>query len=136
MNEELKEGFEVETKKRLDELSDMDLNSKEYLTALNNVSKLVENTTKLNQQELDYKFKICSKSDDITIAQEELKLKNKQAKVDMWHKVAMVGVAVGGALLTAAINVWGTKTCLNYDADGNIVTTKPGQKFTDRLFKS
>lgn len=135
-NNSVKEVLEAEVLTRMEELSNMGKIDKDYVTAVEGVAKLIDKATVLDQQEFEQDYKLSLQCEELNLKEAELELKKKQSKVDMWHKVAMVGVAIGGAALTAVINVWGTNKCLDYDASGNIVTTTPGRKWTDRLFKS
>lgn len=79
---------------------------------------------------------LAMQTEELNIKDKQYALQQEQLKVDKKHKVAMIAVAAGTTILTIAMNIWGTKTSLEYEEKGVMPTTLPGRKFSDRLFKS
>lgn len=129
---DLGEVVQQELVARFDELKGLEIGTKEYETAVSGLSKLIDSATKIDNQEDDQ----AVKTEELNIKDKQLKLQEEQLKVDKKHKVAMIAVAAGTTILTIAMNIWGTKTSLEYEEKGVIPTTLPGRKFSDRLFKN
>lgn len=105
----------VEIDERFNDLAKLDPTTKEYSTAVDSLTKLMDRAIEIEKIEA---------SD----AQNE-----KQMKDDRKSRVVKNCIDVGSIILPLAVTLWGVKASLYFE-DSNTVTTTVGRKFMDRMF--
>ena len=105
----------VEIDDRFDDLAKMDPASKEYSTAVDSVTKLMDRAIEIEKLESSG-------------TQNE-----KQMKEERKSRIVKNLIDVGGIVLPLAVTLWGVKASLYFE-DSNTVTTTVGRKFMDRMF--
>ena len=105
----------VEIEDKLDELANLDVSTKEYSAAVDNVTKLMDRAIEIEKLESSG-------------TQNE-----KQMKEERKSRIVKNLIDVGGIVLPLAVTLWGVKASLYFE-DSNTVTTTVGRKFMDRMF--
>ena len=106
--------LQVEIEDKFKQISEMDPSTKEYLTAVDSVTKLMDRVIEIEKFEA-------------TEIREE-----KQSKEDRKSRLFKNLIDVGSIVLPLAITVWGTAVSLKFEETGTITTTI-GRKFMDKL---
>ena len=101
---------------KIDALADLDVSTKEYSTAVESVTKLMDRAIEIERL-------------DISDTQNEKKIKEE-------HKARIVKncIDVGSIVLPLTVTVWGALVSLKFEEEGTITTTV-GKKTLDKLFK-
>ena len=104
----------VEIEDKLDEISGLDPATKEYSTAVDSVTKLMDRAIEIERLEMS-----------------ETQNEN-QIKEDRKSRLVKNCIDVGSIVLPLVVTVWGAKTSLKFEETGTI-TTSVGRKFIDKL---
>ena len=104
----------VEIEDKLDEISGLDPATKEYSTAVDSVTKLMDRAIEIERLEMS-----------------ETQNEN-QMREDRKSRLVKNCIDVGSIVLPLVVTVWGAKTSLKFEETGTI-TTSVGRKFIDRL---
>lgn len=110
--------LENEIRDELDELSKMQLGTKEHTDTVNNISKLVDKLNELRKGSLDsQKFDI-----EIQKASNEEILKDKEIEENKKSRRIRNGIEIAGIVVPAALAVWGTLKSFKFEETGTVVT--------------
>jgi hypothetical protein len=110
--------LENEIRDELDELSKMQLGTKEHTDTVNNISKLVDKLNELRKGTLDsQKFDI-----EIQKASNEEILKDKEIEENKKSRRIRNGIEIAGIVVPAALAVWGTLKSFKFEETGTVVT--------------
>ena len=104
----------VEIEDKLDEISGLDPATKEYSTAVDSVTKLMDRAIEIERLEMS-----------------ETQNEN-QMREDRKSRLVKNCIDVGSIVLPLVVTVWGAKTSLKFEETGTI-TTSVGRKFIDKL---
>lgn len=104
-----------EIDEKLDKLKDMDPSTKEYSTAVEGVTKLMDRIIEIEKL-------------DTSVTHNENQM--KEDRKARWIKNL---IDIGAIVLPLGVTIWGAKTSLKFEETGT-VTTGVGRKFIDRLF--
>lgn len=105
----------VEIEEKLDKVNELDPTTKEYATAVDSVTKLVDRAIEIEKLEAS-------------------EIQNeKQIKEERKSRLIKNLIDIGGIVLPLAVTLWGVKASLYFE-DSNTVTTTVGRKFMDRMF--
>ena len=105
----------VEIDERFNDLAKLNPTTKEYSTAVDSLTKLMDRAIEIEKIEASE-------------AQNE-----KQMKDDRKSRIVKNCIDVGSIILPLAVTLWGVKASLYFE-DSNTVTTTVGRKFMDRMF--
>ena len=105
----------VEIDERFNDLAKLNPTTKEYSTAVDSLTKLMDRAIEIEKIEASE-------------AQNE-----KQMKDDRKSRIVKNCIDVGSIVLPLAVTLWGVKASLYFE-DSNTVTTTVGRKFMDRMF--
>ena len=105
----------AEIEDRLDGVNGLDPTSKEYATAVDSVTKLMDRAIEIEKLEA-------------SATQNE-----KQMKEDRKARLIKNLIDIGGIVLPLGVTLWGVKASLYFE-DENTITTTVGRKFMDKLF--
>ncbi len=110
---------------KLDDLKDLAVDSKEFTTAVDGLTKLMDKSIEFEKLEVDRRDKDESREND-----KELRL--KQMEED--HKNRIIGHCLTGAgiAIPAGLTIWGTLKTLKFEEVGSITTTI-GRGFINKL---
>lgn len=118
IQEEFKMSMETllngEIENRFEDLSELDVSSKEYSAAVDSVTKLMDRRLEIEKIEE-------------TAAQAE-----KQMKEDRKSRVVKSCIDVGSVVLPLAVTIWGVCISLEFEKT-DTVTTSIGKKFMEKL---
>lgn len=104
----------VEIDEKFDELNKLDPSTKEYSTAVDSVTKLMDRAIEIEKLEM-------------TETQNE-----KQFKEDRKSRLVKNCIDVGSIVLPLAVTIWGARASFKFEETGTI-TTGIGRKFMDKL---
>lgn len=105
----------VEIEDRLDDVNRLDPTSKEYATAVDSVTKLMDRAIEIEKLE-------ASETQN-----------EKQMKEDRKARLIKNLIDIGGIVLPLGVTLWGVKASLYFE-DENTITTTVGRKFMDKMF--
>ena len=105
----------VEIDERFNDLAKLNPTTKEYSTAVDSLTKLMDRAIEIDKNEASE-------------AQNE-----KQMKDDRKSRIVKNCIDDGSIALPLAVTLWGVKASLYFE-DSNTVTTTVGRKFMDRMF--
>lgn len=106
--------LQVEIEEKFDELAELSSSSKEYATAVDSVTKLMDRAIELEKLE---------SSETNT---------EKQMKEDRKSRLYKSIIDVGSIILPLAVTIWGAMASFKFEEEGTITTTI-GRKFMDKL---
>lgn len=104
----------VEIDDRFDDLAKLDPASKEYSTAVDSVTKLMDRAIEIEKLE-------SSESQN-----------EKQMKEDRKSRLVNNIIDAGSIILPLAVTIWGAKASFKFEEEGTITSTV-GRKFMDKL---
>lgn len=104
----------VEIDERFDDIAKMDPSTKEYSTAVESLTKLMDRAIEIE------KFEASETHNE------------KQMKEEYNSRLVKNGIDIGLGLLPIAVGIWGTKVCLKFEETGTITTTV-GRKILDKV---
>lgn len=104
----------VEIDDRFDDLAKLDPTSKEYSTAVDSVTKLMDRAIEIEKLE-------SSESQN-----------EKQMKEDRKSRLVKNIIDAGSIILPLAVTIWGAKASFKFEEEGTITSTV-GRKFMDKL---
>lgn len=107
--------LETEIEEKFNKFADMDPGSKEYASAVDSVTKLMDRVIEL--EKLD-----TSETQTENQMNEERKARLTKNCID-----------IGSIVLPLIVTIWGTKASFKFEETGSI-TTAVGRKFIDKLF--
>ena len=105
----------VEIDEKFDKLANLDPSTKEYTTAVDSVTKLMDRAIEIE------KFEASEIHNE------------KQMKEERKARIVKNCIDVGSVVLPLTLTVWGTLVSLKFEEEGSITTTI-GRKTLDRLF--
>ena len=120
-----KKLLEEEIERQFNVLSDLDVNSEEYQTTLNNLVKLIDRSNESNKIENEHDEKFRS-------WESEHKLKIEQINNDKKDRLFDHIVAAASIIVPTIVTIWGTKVSLKFEETGS-VTTIMGRGFINKL---
>ena len=128
MNEDIKERLDTEISSKLDCLSSMDVNSDEYKTAVDSISKLIDRRNEMEKIELEATKQRISEMVEINKieAEKELTVHNKK------DQIIKHAISIGSIVIPVFVTVWGTYKTLKFEETGT-VTTIMGRGFINKL---
>lgn len=106
--------LQVEIEDKFNELSKLESGSKEYASAVDSVTKLMDRAIEIEKLES---------------AEEN---NSKQMKDDRKSRIVKNLIDVGSIVLPLAVTIWGAKASFEFEKEGTITTTI-GRKFMDKL---
>ena len=106
----------VEIEERFEQLADLDPTTKEYVNAVDGITKLMDRVIEIEKLE-----------------NAELNT-TKQHKEDRKSRLAKHCIEVGAIVLPLAVTIWGSLVSLKFEEQGSITTTV-GRKTLDKLFR-
>lgn len=104
----------VEIDERFDDIAKMDPSTKEYSTAVESLTKLMDRAIEIE------KFEASETHNE------------KQMKEEHNSRLVKNSIDIGLGLLPIAVGIWGTKVCLKFEETGTITTTV-GRKILDKV---
>lgn len=104
----------VEIEDKLDELANLDVSTKEYSAAVDNVTKLMDRAIEIEKLESSG-------------TQNE-----KQMKEERKSRLVKNCIDVGSIVLPIAVTIWGARASFKFEETGTI-TTSVGRKFMDKI---
>lgn len=104
----------VEIEDKFDKLAELDPSSKEYSSAVDSVTKLMDRAIEIEKLETS------------EIYNEEQMKENRKARL------VKNCIDVGSVVLPLAVTIWGAKASFKFEETGTI-TTGIGRKFMDKL---
>lgn len=113
---DMKTKLSEEIGSRFNDLGQLDPSSKEYLTAVDGVTKLMDRAIEIDKIE---KAEIYNE---------------KQLKEERKSRLVKNCIDVGSIILPLTVTVWGALVSLKFEEEGSITTTV-GRKTLDKLFK-
>lgn len=105
----------------LAELEGMEIGSEQYKTAVDGITKMADRVLAFENQ-----------ASTKALAEEEHKLKQKEAAEEKKDRVIRNVISVVGIVVPAILTVWGTYKSLNFEKEGT-VTTIMGRGFINKL---
>ena len=128
MTDEIKEKLSAEIASELDALAEIDVESENYKTMVEGISKLIDKQNEIDKIELEtLKHKLSERKElDRIVKETEL---NEYNKKDQLIKHA---ISLGGILVPVLVTVWGTYKTLKFEETGT-VTTIMGRGFVNKL---
>lgn len=120
-----KKLLEEEIERQFNVLRDLDVNSEEYQTTLNNLVKLIDRSNESNKIENEHDEKFRSWESDHELKIEQINNDKKDRLFD--HIVAAASIIV-----PTIVTIWGTKVSLKFEETGS-VTTIMGRGFINKL---
>lgn len=106
--------LQVEIEEKFNNLAAMDVGSKEYASAVDSVTKLVDRAIEIEKFETS-------------------ETQNKdQMKEDRKSRLVKSCIDIGSIILPLAVTIWGAKASFKFEETGTI-TTGVGRKFMDKL---
>lgn len=112
----MKTLLEVEIEEKFEKLAKLDPTTKEYATAVEGVTKLMDRALEIE------KFESAEANSE------------KQIKEDRKSRIVKNIIDVGTTLVPLGVSVWMALVSLKFEETGSITTTI-GRKTLDRLFK-
>ena len=94
---------------------------------------IAQEKLKADQLELERIERLNLQTKQLELQVKQLEIQEKQHKETKRNNTLQIVVLIGTAILGAALKVWGTNTCLEYEKDSNITTT-PGKFHVGSLF--
>lgn len=113
---EMTTKLHAEVGNKIDALASLDVSTKEYSAAVENVTKLMDRAIEID------KLKISEARDE------------KQMIEERKARIVKNSIDVGSVVLPLAVTVWGALVSLKFEEEGTITTTV-GRKTLDKLFK-
>ena len=108
--------LQVEIEEKFNNLAAMDVGSKEYASAVDSVTKLVDRAIEIEKLDTS-------------------ETQNKdQMKEDRKSRLTKNCIDIGSIILPLAVTIWGAKASFKFEETGTI-TTVVGRKFMDKLIK-
>ena len=114
---------EIETD--FEKLRDLDPTSKEYQTAVDSLTKLMDRAIEMDKNENDCKAKAAAQEEEQRLKEQELADERKDRLIKN-----IMGAA--GIVLPLLVTIWGTKASLKFEEEGT-VTTIMGRGFIQKL---
>lgn len=113
---EMTTKLNAEIDNKVDELAMLDVSTKEYFTAVDSVTKLIDRAIEIEKL-------------GISAARDE-----KQMNEERKARIIKNCIDVGSIVLPLTVTVWGALVSLKFEEEGTITTTV-GKKTLDKLFK-
>lgn len=104
----------VEIEEKFDELAKLDPTTKEYSSAVDSVTKLMDRAIEIEKLE-------SSETQN-----------EKQMEEDRKSRLVKNCIDVGSVVLPLAVTIWGAKASFKFEETGTI-TTSVGRKFMDKI---
>lgn len=104
----------VEIEDKLDELAKLDASTKEYSSAVDSVTKLMDRAIEIEKLE-------SSETQN-----------EKQMKEERKSRLVKNCIDVGSFVLPLAVTIWGARASFKFEETGTI-TTSVGRKFMDKI---
>lgn len=120
-----KQLLEEEIARLFNELSDLDFDSEEYKTTMNELVKLIDRSNEVQKIEIEHDDKVKSRERDY-------ELKRKQMDIDKKDRMIDHTIAAAGILIPSFLTIWGTILSLKFEETGS-VTTIMGRGFINKL---
>lgn len=115
-----------EVTSELQELKKMGLGTDKYKMTVDGATKLMDRVIELEKIQMEHDEKVASR-------EAENEIKQAQLKAEKRNNLVKNGIALGTAIASIGLTLWGTKTCLEYDEKGVIPTTSIGKQFISKL---
>jgi hypothetical protein len=120
-----KELLETEIKKKLETLSELDMGTTEYESAVDSIVKLLDRSIDMERLEVETEEKERERIIERDLKQQQM----IEDRKDRWIKN---GIAIGGVILPTIVTVWGTLKSFKFEETGT-VTTIMGRGFINKL---
>lgn len=125
----IKNRLTQEVAYRIDELRGLDVNSAEYKTGVDAVSKMIDRLIEMDK--IDIEDEVREDARKKAKFEEETRTREMaDERLDRLVKNILTGVSIGGGILLA---IWGTNKTIRFEETGTYTTTA-GRKFASRLF--
>lgn len=126
MDEEIRNLFKEEITKRIEEIRDLPVGSKEYDAAVENVTRMYKTLIEDMHAEYDYSDKYERRDSEAKFREKEFeentRLKEEELKDQKKHQWIKVGLDVANLVLPAALFLGSFDKGLAFEKDGTIVT--------------
>lgn len=120
---EMTSKLHAEIDDKIDALAMLDVSGKEYSTAVDSVTKLMDRAIEIEKLELS------EAHNEKQMAHDE-----KQLNEDRTARIVKNCIDVGSIVLPLTVTIWGALVSLKFEEEGTITTTI-GRKTLDKLFK-
>ena len=129
MKNEIKEQLDSEISSKLDELASIGMESDNYKTAVDSVTKLIDRRNEIDKIDLE------NRKHQLSEWTETNKLSREKTLNDYNEKDQLIKnwISIGSILVPVFVTVWGTYKTLKFEETGT-VTTSAGRSFISRLF--
>ena len=128
MTEEIKEKLCKEIESELDILAETDIESDNYKTAVECLSKLIDKQNEIDKIDLEISKQRLSEQKELDrqIKEQELNEYNKK------NQLITHAISIGAIIVPVFVTVWGTYKTLKFEETGT-VTTIMGRGFINKL---
>lgn len=116
----------TEIESEFEELKRLQLGTEEYKTTVDGLTKLVDRAIEIDKINIEQEEKTVTRK-------EEAEFKTKQMEDEKKDRKVKNGIAIGTALLSMGVTIWGTLKSLKFEETGT-VTTLVGRNFIGKLF--
>lgn len=110
---------------RMDELKDMKVDSKEYTSAIDGLTKLIDKTIEIERLDIE-------RQDKEETRENENDFRLKQMEEDRRNRTIGHCITAAGIIIPSGITIWGTLKSLKFEEEGTI-TTAIGRGFINKL---
>lgn len=122
---EIKTILEEEIEDELNELSELELGSEKYDSAINGITKLMDRKIEMDKLESERKEKVETRDIENDFRSKQM----DDEKKDRWVRN---GISVASILVPTVVTIWGTYKTLKFEETGTI-TTSMGRGFINKL---
>lgn len=138
----LQDKFDVEIDFELDEISKKtELGSEERRRAVDDISQLTERLIKLKevdieQQKVDIeRAKVKAEQEKATLELQKIELERKKVDEETQDRKIKNGLSALGIVLPIGFTLTGMVLMFLFEEKGTIVTSGPGRKIVDKMFR-
>ena len=122
---EINDLLEHEISVRMEQMDAISLKDKEYQTAVESVTKLIDRSIEFEKLRID-------QDNHHETHDFEKKMKTEQAKDERKDSWIRNGIAVASVIIPTLVTIWGTKKSFEFEKEGTI-TTVMGRGFLNKL---